>query len=75
MFNKIRKICSALLMLASMVALSVAPAFAIDTTLTDIFTAANITGLNSNVGTLLIAFIAINVLFLGARYLRKAGVR
>ena len=45
------------------------------TTITDLFTAANISGLQSNVGTILLALIGVNLLFMGARYLRKSGVK
>jgi hypothetical protein len=45
------------------------------TTMADLFTAANISGLQSNVGTLLIGFIGIGLLFTGMRYLRKSGIR
>jgi hypothetical protein len=41
----------------------------------EIFAAANISGLQNNVGTLLIGFVGISLLFTGARYLRKSGVR
>ena len=51
------------------------PAHAVPTTMTDIFTAADVSGLQSNVGTLLLAFVAISLLFVAVRYLRKAGVR
>jgi hypothetical protein len=40
-----------------------------------IFTAANISGLTANVSTLLIGFVGVSLLFVAARYLRKAGVR
>jgi len=66
---------SQLLMAIFAVCSMAVPSFALDTTIADIFTAANISGLNSNVGTLLIGFVGINLLFLGARYLRKSGVR
>lgn len=45
------------------------------TTIADLFTAASISGLQTNVGTLLIGFIGIGLLFTGYRYLRKSGVR
>ncbi len=40
-----------------------------------IFAAADIAGLSTNVSTLLIGFVGVSLLFVGARYLRKAGVR
>jgi len=40
-----------------------------------IFAAADITTLSTNVSTLLIAFVGVSLLFVGYRYLRKAGVR
>ncbi len=36
-----------------------------------LFTAVDVTGLNTNVSTLMIAFISVNLLFLGYRYVRK----
>ena len=45
------------------------------TTMTELFAAANISGLQTNVGTLLIGFIGIGLLFTGYRYLRRSGVR
>lgn len=64
-----------LFMLMFMLVVSALPAFAVDMTITDLFTAANISSVNTNVGTLLVGFIGINLLFLGARYLRKTGIR
>ena len=40
-----------------------------------LFTAVDVSGLSSNVSTLLIAFIGVSLLFVGYRYIRKAGVR
>lgn len=40
-----------------------------------IFTAADISGLATNVSTLLVGFVGISLLFVAARYLRKSGVR
>jgi len=37
----------------------------------DLFDAVSVTGISTNVSTLLIAFIGINLLFLGYRYVRK----
>jgi hypothetical protein len=68
----------AALALAGVVGLSVAvstPAQAVPITMTEIFAAADVTTLQTNVGTLLIAFIAISLLFVAKRYLSKAGVR
>lgn len=45
------------------------------TTMADLFTAADISGLQSNVGTLLLGFITIGLLFTGMKYLRKSGIR
>lgn len=41
------------------------------TTVADLFAAVDVTGIQSNIGTLLLAFIGISTLFLGARYVRK----
>ena len=54
---------------------SAANSYAVDTTMADIFAAANITTLNNNVGTLLIALVGINLLFVGYRFLKKTGIR
>lgn len=51
------------------------PAHALPTTMSDIFLAADVSTLQTNVGTLLLAFVAISLLFVGMRYLRKAGIR
>lgn len=40
-----------------------------------LFTAVDISGLATNVSTLLIGFIGVGLLFVGARYIRKSGVR
>lgn len=45
------------------------------TTMADLFTAANISGLQSNVGTLLLGFIGIGLLFTGMKYLKRSGIR
>jgi hypothetical protein len=37
----------------------------------DLFDAVSVTGISTNVSTLLVAFIGINLLFLGYRYVRK----
>lgn len=68
-----RRLLSSLFLLASMLVSTAA--FALDTTMTDLFTAANITGLNNNVGTLLTGFIGIGLLFTGYRYLKKSGIK
>lgn len=68
----------ACLALAGVVGLTVAvsaPAQALPVTMADVFLAADVSTLNSNVGTLLIAFIGISLLFVARRYLSKAGVR
>lgn len=73
-----RKVVGAVAVVTGVTAATVAvssPAHAVDTTLADLFTAANISGLNSNVGTLLIGFIGIGLLFLGRRYLARTGIR
>lgn len=36
-----------------------------------LFTAVDVSGISTNVSTLMIAFIGINLLFLGYRYVRK----
>jgi len=46
-----------------------------ETTMAALFTAADITPLSTNVSTLLIGFIGVGLLFLGYRYVKKAGVR
>jgi hypothetical protein len=38
----------------------------------DLFDAVNVTGVSTNVSTLLVAFIGINLLFLGYKYVRKS---
>lgn len=45
------------------------------TTMADIFAAADISGLQSNVGTLLLGFVAVGLLFTGMKYLKKSGIR
>jgi len=40
-----------------------------------LFTAADVTGLSTNVSTLLIAFIGISLLFVARRYIAKSGVK
>ena len=40
-----------------------------------LFTAADISGLATNVTTILVALIGVSLLFMGARYLRKSGVK
>lgn len=45
------------------------------TTMADLFAAADISGLQSNVGTLLLGFIGLGLLFTGMKYLRKSGIR
>ena len=45
------------------------------TTMADIFAAADISGLQSNVGLILLGFVTISLLFVGKRYLGKAGIR
>ena len=39
--------------------------------LADLFTAVDVTGVSTNVQTLMIAFIGINILFLGYAYVKK----
>lgn len=68
------KIMSIFMSVFMLIAMAV-PAFAVPTTMGDLFTAADISGLQTNVGTLLLGFVAISLLFLGARYLRKSGIR
>ncbi len=41
----------------------------------DLFTAADISGLATNVTALLVSFIVVGLLFVGARFIRKAGIR
>ena len=40
-----------------------------------IFSAAAMPTLATNVTVILVAFVGVNLLFLGARYLRKTGIR
>ena len=40
-----------------------------------LFTAADLTTLTTNVSTVLIAFVGVSLLFVGYRYLKKAGIR
>lgn len=42
-----------------------------ETSIDNLFSAVDVAGINTNVATLLIAFIGINLLFLGYRYVRK----
>lgn len=41
----------------------------------DLFTAVDITGLSTGVSTILIGFIGVLLLFVGYRFIKKAGVR
>ena len=41
------------------------------TAIDNLFTAVDVSGVSTNVSTLLIAFIGINLLFLGAYYVKK----
>lgn len=45
------------------------------TTMADLFAAADISSIQGNVGTLLLGFIAIGLLFTGMKYLKKSGIR
>lgn len=40
-----------------------------------LFTAADISGLATNVTTLLVAFIGVGLIYTGARYIKKSGIR
>lgn len=40
-----------------------------------LFTAVDVSGLAGNVSTILIALVGVSLLFMGARYIRKAGVK
>lgn len=40
-----------------------------------LFTAADVSGLATNVSVILVALIGVSLLFMGARYIRKAGVK
>lgn len=40
-----------------------------------LFTAVDISGLSTNVTTLLTGFIAIGLIFLGYRYIKRSGIR
>lgn len=42
------------------------------TTMADLFTAANISGLQENVGALLLGLIAVSLLFVGRKYIGRA---
>jgi len=42
---------------------------------TAVFDAADIGSLSTNVSTILIAFVGVSLLFVGYRYLRKAGIK
>ena len=41
----------------------------------ELFTAVDISGLSTNVTTLLTGFIAIGLIFLGYRYIKRSGIR
>lgn len=43
--------------------------------MTALFTAVDISTLATSVSTLLIGFIGVNLLYVGARYIRKGGVK
>lgn len=78
-WNKFVKcVKGAFLALAGAVGLTAAvsaPAHALPVTMAEIFLAADVSTLQTNVGTILIAFIGISLLFVARRYLSKAGVR
>lgn len=40
-----------------------------------LFTAVDITGLSTNVTTLLTGFISVGLIFLGYRYIKRSGIR
>lgn len=40
-----------------------------------IFTAADISGLSTNVSTILVGLVGVSLLFVGYRYLRKTGIK
>lgn len=40
-----------------------------------IFTAADISGLSTNVSTVLVALVGVSLLFVAYRYLRKSGIK
>jgi uncharacterized membrane protein YeaQ/YmgE (transglycosylase-associated protein family) len=43
--------------------------------MTALFTAVDISGLSTNVSTILVGFIGVSLLFVAYRYIRKSGVR
>lgn len=71
-----KKILTRFLAVVSMLVMSVASAFALNTgPSAPIFDAADVSGLSGNVSLLLIAFIGIGLLFTARKYLGRAGVR
>ena len=69
--NKLMKF----LLLVCALVMSAVPAFALPPTMADIFAAADMSTLATNVTVILVSFVGVNLLFLGARYLRKTGIR
>jgi len=45
------------------------------TALESVFSAVDLTGLSTNVSTILVGFIGVALLFVAYRYIRKSGVR
>lgn len=45
------------------------------TALESVFSAVDLTGLSTNVSTILVGFIGVSLLFVAYRYIRKSGVR
>jgi len=72
MFEKIKNFVLKLLVVVGLITAVAAPALAVDKTMSDVFTAADISTLNSNVYTLVAAVLGIFLLFVAARYIKKA---
>jgi hypothetical protein len=71
--NKFKKLSSKVLLGAMSIAAVAGSAFADDPTdLDTLFDAVDISSVSSNVTTILVALIAISVVFLGYRFIRKA---
>lgn len=57
---------------AGTITLAASPAFAVDKTIADVFLAADISTLNSNVYTLLAAVVVIGLMFVGKKYIFRS---
>jgi hypothetical protein len=62
-------------MIALFCILSASMAFAVDTTIADLFAAASFTSIVTGIGVLLLAGVGMNLLYVGYRYLKKTFSR